>query len=457
MTQPIVNVGILSAPKIEIVLNGKYRMNGRTVTGEMTFEAESFDAEGSCEILPVDVGAYVSVKNVMIGKEFHWQRFETQDFIGDIHIVRSGENLVLINALLVEDYLKSVISSEMSATSSLELLKAHSVISRSWLLAQIYKTGHDAHTFPMTETDTERIRWYDRDDHDLFDVCADDHCQRYQGISRQTTDAVARAIEATYGEVLEYDGELCDARFSKCCGGVFEQFETCWEPVHKPYLSARADCPDENAFPDLTVEENAREWILSAPEAFCNTDDSRTISEVLNGYDKETTPDFYRGIHRRRAFGHSPRPLRHRLRHDNRNHPPRTRHVGTHQPPAHRRHQAHHGNRQGARNTPHALAQPPVFIGFRSGKDRRRIPFPRSRLGPRRGPLPDWRRRDGRKRLRLPSNPRPLLPGQPNHQRILNLYHERKQEKKPVGMDSDAVFCAGSAVCGCDDNICHNV
>ena len=294
MTQPIVNVGILSAPKIEIVLNGKYRMNGRTITGEMTFDAESFDAEGSCEILPVDVGAYVSVKNVMIGKEFHWQRFETQDFIGDIHIVRSGENLVLINALLVEDYLKSVISSEMSATSSLELLKAHSVISRSWLLAQIYKTGHDAHSFPMTETDTERIRWYDRDDHDLFDVCADDHCQRYQGISRQTTDAVARAIEATYGEVLEYDGELCDARFSKCCGGVFEQFETCWEPVYKPYLSARADSPDENAFPDLTVEENAREWILSAPEAFCNTDDSRTISEVLNGYDKETTPDFYR-------------------------------------------------------------------------------------------------------------------------------------------------------------------
>ncbi len=294
MTQPIVNVGILSAPKIEIVLNGKYRMNGRTITGEMTFDAESFDAEGSCEILPVDVGAYVSVKNVMIGKEFHWQRFETQDFIGDIHIVRSGENLVLINALLVEDYLKSVISSEMSATSSLELLKAHSVISRSWLLAQIYKTGHDAHSFPMTETDTERIRWYDRDDHDLFDVCADDHCQRYQGISRQTTDAVARAIEATYGEVLEYDGELCDARFSKCCGGVFEQFETCWEPVHKPYLSARADSPDENAFPDLTVEENAREWILSAPEAFCNTDDSRTISEVLNGYDKDTTPDFYR-------------------------------------------------------------------------------------------------------------------------------------------------------------------
>ena len=294
MTQPIVNVGILSAPKIEIVLNGKYRMNGRTITGEMTFDAESVDAEGSCEILPVDVGAYVSVKNVMIGKEFHWQRFETQDFIGDIHIVRSGENLVLINALLVEDYLKSVISSEMSATSSLELLKAHSVISRSWLLAQIYKTGHDAHSFPMTETDTERIRWYDRDDHDLFDVCADDHCQRYQGISRQTTDAVARAIEATYGEVLEYDGELCDARFSKCCGGVFEQFETCWEPVYKPYLSARADSPDENAFPDLTVEENAREWILSAPEAFCNTDDSRTISEVLNGYDKETTPDFYR-------------------------------------------------------------------------------------------------------------------------------------------------------------------
>lgn len=294
MTQPIVNVGILSAPKIEIVLNGKYRLNGRTVTGEITLDAASFDAEGSCEILPVDVGAYVSVKNVMIGKEFHWQRLETQDFIGDIHIIRDGDNLVLINAIQVEDYLKSVISSEMSATSSLELLKAHSVISRSWLLAQIYKTGQHTHGCPMTDTGTEHIRWYDRDDHDLFDVCADDHCQRYQGISRQTTDAVARAIEATYGEVLEYDGELCDARFSKCCGGVFEQFETCWEPVHKPYLTARADRPDENSFPDLTVEENAREWILSAPEAFCNTDDSRTISEVLNGYDKETTPDFYR-------------------------------------------------------------------------------------------------------------------------------------------------------------------
>ncbi len=294
MTQPIVNVGILSAPKIEIVLNGKYRLNGRTVTGEITFDAASFDSGRSCEILPVDVGAYVSVKNVMIGKEFHWQRLETQDFIGDIHIIRDGDNLVLINAIQVEDYLKSVISSEMSATSSLELLKAHSVISRSWLLAQIYKTGQHTHGCPMTDTGTERIRWYDRDDHDLFDVCADDHCQRYQGISRQTTDAVARAIEATYGEVLEYDGELCDARFSKCCGGVFEQFETCWEPVHKPYLTARADRPDENSFPDLTVEENAREWILSAPEAFCNTDDSRTISEVLNGYDKETTPDFYR-------------------------------------------------------------------------------------------------------------------------------------------------------------------
>jgi len=294
MTQPIVNVGILSAPTIDIVLNGKYRMNGRMVTGPMSFAADRFDIGGSCEILPVDVGAYVSVKNVVIGKEFHWERLETQDFIGDIRIIRDGDNLVLINALHVEDYLKSVISSEMSATSSLELLKAHSVISRSWLLAQIFKTESSSASCESTDSENERIRWYGRDDHELFDVCADDHCQRYQGISRQTTDAVAHAIEATSGEVLKYGGDLCDARFSKCCGGVFEQFETCWEPVHKPYLETRADRPDEDAFPDLTVEENARKWILSAPEAFCNTDDEKTISEVLNGYDKETTPDFYR-------------------------------------------------------------------------------------------------------------------------------------------------------------------
>ena len=201
--------------------------------------------------------------------------------------------MTAIDIVPVEDYLASVISSEMSATASLELLKAHAVISRSWLLAQLDKRGAKAAPSKM-ETDTERIVWYDRDNHDQFDVCADDHCQRYQGITRQTTPTVDQAVEATRGLVLtNKDGGLCDARFSKCCGGVFEEFENCWEPVHHHYLEVRRDSPAPNDYPDLTKEENARQWILSAPEAFCNTTDSVILGQVLNNYDQETN-DFYR-------------------------------------------------------------------------------------------------------------------------------------------------------------------
>ncbi len=172
------------------------------------------------------------------------------------------------------------------------------MISRSWLLAQIEKhnridTG-DTAKHPMRVSDTEICRWQDREDHELFDVCADDHCQRYQGTTRQTTEAVDLAVNETAGMVLtDKDGELCDARFSKCCGGVFEEFENCWEPIHYHYLKATRDSEKPSAFPDLKVEENAKAWIEGAPEAFCNTRDKEILGQVLNNYDQETT-DFYR-------------------------------------------------------------------------------------------------------------------------------------------------------------------
>ena len=230
-----------------------------------------------------------------IGVKFHWERREDQTFRGALKLIVEGDRLTAINELGIEEYLLSVISSEMSATASLELLKSHAVISRSWLLAQIQKNKALAGQKPVScfRTDHELIRWYDREDHDHFDVCADDHCQRYQGITRESTPIVGQAIEATRGEILTYDGQICDARFSKCCGGVMERFSSCWENRDFPYLVALRDDRNEHDFPDLTVEENARRWICESPEAFCNTTDKRVLSQVLNNYDQETT-DFYR-------------------------------------------------------------------------------------------------------------------------------------------------------------------
>ena len=185
-----------------------------------------------------------------------------------------------------------VISSEMSATSSLELLKAHAVISRSWLLNKLVKKDKAKQPAAMEISDERIIRWYDDQDHTLFDVCADDHCQRYQGITKASTQAVREAIKATFGEVLSYDGEICDARFYKACGGATELFENCWEEKHHPYLLPVVDQADES-LPDLTQEREARNWILSSPQAYCNTHDKLVLSQVLNNYDQET-PDFYR-------------------------------------------------------------------------------------------------------------------------------------------------------------------
>ncbi len=243
--------------------------------------------------------ASFELNDVTIGIQFHWERKEDQTFKGSLEIRIEGEKLVAINVLPLEDYLVSVISSEMSATSNLELLKAHAVISRSWLLAQTEKSKSISQSGKLyqsiSETDGEYIRWYDREDHLNFDVCADDHCQRYQGITRQSTPLVEQAIAETRGILLMNEGKICDARFSKSCGGISETFENVWEPEVHPYLQSIVDNPTlaDGFDADLTNEEAADKWIRNAPEAFCNTRDKEVLSQVLNDYDQKTT-DFYR-------------------------------------------------------------------------------------------------------------------------------------------------------------------
>lgn len=299
---PNVKVGILSKSALEFTLYGQYKYLDTTLKGihKAWFDAGEiiFDGKPCKEVLlePIDPeNCHFELNDVTIGVNFHWQRTERQCFKGSLMLLCENSAITAINIINIEEYLLSVISSEMSATSSLEFLKAHAVISRSWLVAQIKKKANIAikHDETVANPDEELIKWYDREDHKNFDVCADDHCQRYQGINRESTDAVRQAIDATRGEVLMYDGELCDTRFSKCCGGVYELFENCWEPVHHDYLEARRDGVDENNFPDLTKEENAAHWIMSYPKAYCNTNDKNILTQVLNNYDQETS-DFYR-------------------------------------------------------------------------------------------------------------------------------------------------------------------
>lgn len=304
MEEPKIKVGIMSAAEVKFILDGDFHVSDNTVSGSQvaTTDGKSiiWNNKEYTELFFEPANDEVSfwLEDVTIGVNFHWERKENQRFKGALKLIVENGKITPINILGVEDYLLSVISSEMSATASLELLKAHAVISRSWLLAQIDKNKRivdagEQYSAVEKTSDDEMIKWYDREDHINFDVCADDHCQRYQGITRASTPQVAKAIEATRGQVL-MDGEnLCDARFSKCCGGVYEEFENSWEPIHYDYLAARRDGENETDFPDLTIEENAREWILTRPEAHCNTSDAEILSQVLNNYDQETT-DFYR-------------------------------------------------------------------------------------------------------------------------------------------------------------------
>lgn len=297
MTEPIVQAGILTAPAVSVNFHGEFADSsapGARVSGHITIDG-AVPLAGRT-FTPLDpAGAWFELEGVTIGVDFHWERRENQRFPGALRII---PGLTAINLVSAEDYLKSVISSEMNSHASPELLKAHAVISRSWLLAMLRRRneggGDKATGEPDDRTDSaaERIQWWDREDHTLFDVCADDHCQRYQGLGRMTAAAV-EAVEATRGMALTFEGEICDARFSKCCGGVFEQFENCWAPVSHPYLAAGSDTPDPLDYPDLTDEAAARRWILGNPAAFCNTADSAVLDQVLNNYDRET-PDFFR-------------------------------------------------------------------------------------------------------------------------------------------------------------------
>lgn len=287
---PLVSVGIVGAESITFTLNG-YGEDGSSRTATIHNGLIQYDGKAHTRLCfkPQSPDDSFSLMDVVIGVNFHWQRLETQTFRGSLRLLADGGKVWAINDLPVEDYLESVISSEMSARSSLPLLMAHAVISRSWLMSQI-----DGNTAPNTQAShgDAFIRWYDHTDHTLFDVCADDHCQRYQGITKETSPNVAEAIRRTRGELLTYGDEICDARFSKCCGGAMEEFQYCWDDTPKPYLKGIGDTPEET-IPDLTVEENARQWILSSPKSFCNTTDKRILSQVLNDYDQETT-DFYR-------------------------------------------------------------------------------------------------------------------------------------------------------------------
>ncbi len=303
--QPDVTVGIVSAQKIHFSLNKPYLAKGEKVLGEQVVEFSeggvlwNGNQYSQLTFHPQSADASFSLSDVTIGVNFHWERKETQTFLGTLRFVVESDKIVAINELPVEKYLESVISSEMSATSSLELLKAHAVISRSWLLAQMKKRREVAESgnnfFSFTKKEDTLIRWYDREDHTLFDVCADDHCQRYQGITKETSPHVAEAIRQTKGQILMDGEEICDARFSKCCGGITEEFQYCWEDTPKTYLTAVRDIAlgVEHTLPNLINEEEAEKWIRFNPPAFCNTQDKKILSEVLNDYDQETV-NFYR-------------------------------------------------------------------------------------------------------------------------------------------------------------------
>ncbi len=310
---PEVEVGILKAEKIRFRLDGNFLVSQTGIA--LQGDAEAVISDGGISIVcgdsPLTLKDEVilepsdgakdrfTLHNVVIGIGFHWEQKEVQEFQGALKLMISEAEIQVVNVISVEDYLISVISSEMSGDSSPALLKAHTIISRSWLMAQIEKQDDLAGSGESYElehrTEEEYIRWYDREDHVLFHVCADDHCQRYQGTTRSHNPEVVRAVQETSGEVLEFDGRICDTRFSKCCGGVVEEFQYCWEPVPHPYLKRLEDVPalSDIRSGDLKVEANAVAFIKGSPEAFCNTSDAALLGQVLNDYDQSSS-DFFR-------------------------------------------------------------------------------------------------------------------------------------------------------------------
>jgi SpoIID/LytB domain protein len=246
----------------------------------------------SIRLTPEEASTF-SLSNVTIGNQFHWERTEDQTFQGDLMFrLREDGTIAVINEISLEDYLTSVISSEMNAHAPMEFLKAHAMLSRSWLLAALNQREKTKRTSnPVTSiTEEEVIRWYDREDHDLFDVCADDHCQRYQGITKIVSTQVEEATQETHGRVITYQGEICDARYSKCCGGLTEDFGTAWDNREVPYLDSISDATISHQ--RIRTEEEARRWILSDPQTYCNTKDKALLDKVLPDFDRKTETFF---------------------------------------------------------------------------------------------------------------------------------------------------------------------
>lgn len=311
--EPTISVGILAEKQVNFDLYGDFKVTGEKKLFSGRFTADIFNNKIRCirgddiieadkEIIfepdDIDLESFL-IKDVTIGVKFHWQRKEKQRFLGTLRLLKDNDKIVVINIIPVEKYLSSVISSEMSAKSSLQMLKSLAVVSRSWLLAQMEKSKSikkkQSQYSNESRSLSELIKWYDREEHALFDVCADDHCQRYQGITKISTRAARQAVEETAGLVLMYNNKICDARFSKSCGGITEDFHNVWEPVSHPYLTSVIDYKfePENYKLNFSEERNANKWIKGKPSAFCNTNDDKILAQVLIDYDRETK-DFYR-------------------------------------------------------------------------------------------------------------------------------------------------------------------
>jgi len=307
--EPIIKVGIFEHERRVVGLfNGTFDLqNSLSLEGEFQVGNEAgalvlFDSRNKEVMRGKELvcrsrgGATFTLRNVTIGISFHWERKEDQTFEGDLRLLsRDDGTITAVNEIGVEPYLKSVISSEMSAEAPVELLCAHAITSRSWLVAMLERQQRGKNIGVPSQrsfqTESELIRWYDREDHTLFDVCADDHCQRYQGISKIISAAADDAVEATRGSFLVSQREICDARFYKACGGLTEQFENAWEDTPVPYLGTISDAPIH--YPPIKSEEEARRWILSSPGAYCNTTDGKILRQILPSFDQETT-DFFR-------------------------------------------------------------------------------------------------------------------------------------------------------------------
>ncbi|HKJ81430.1 MAG TPA: SpoIID/LytB domain-containing protein, partial [Ignavibacteriaceae bacterium] len=301
--QPMISVGILTEKQVQFELYGDFKCYGmkNTFSGRYSAEIvgdkiicrrenEKLEIIGEIIFEPQEMGMEsFLIRNVSVGDKFHWQKKENERFIGQLKLLKNEDKITVINILPIENYLTSVISSEMSAKSPVDALKAHAIISRSWLLSQLSKKGKEK-TGIGYDSDTEHIKWYDMEEHDLFDVCNDDHCQRYHGITKVFTGVASKATEQTAGLVLMNGDEICDARYSKCCGGISENFENVWAPVNYPYLKSVIDYKyePENFNLNLAKEENAEKWVRGKPHSFCNTTDRTVLSKILVDFDQST-------------------------------------------------------------------------------------------------------------------------------------------------------------------------